>query len=236
MRLLAEALEAGRIQDPAKQQQYYEFIVRETRRLGDLVENVLGLARIDQGSVRYEMEPTDLIRLVGETTNGFQPIASCRNIKVEWFVNGLEPSSAGSRNTAFVILADGRALQQALLNLLDNALKHSPPGSTIRVDLTPHTPAQDVIPTASLNHRKTDAAGTVLTVTDHGTGIPPEDHQRIFQWFYRRGSELRRETPGVGLGLAIVSHIAGAHHGRVWVESETGRGATFRLWIPMGNV
>ena len=67
---------------------------------------------------------------------------------------------------------------------------------------------------------------------DHGEGIPPEDHERIFERFYRRGSELRRETKGVGIGLSIVKHIAEAHGGRVIVESTVGQGSRFALELP----
>jgi two-component system phosphate regulon sensor histidine kinase PhoR len=72
-----------------------------------------------------------------------------------------------------------------------------------------------------------------MSVRDAGPGIPAEDHQRIFERFYRRGSELRRETQGVGLGLAIVRHVVEGHGGRVWVESEPGRGAAFFVELPV---
>jgi len=67
----------------------------------------------------------------------------------------------------------------------------------------------------------------IISVTDHGPGIPREEHEKIFLRFYRRGSELRRETPGIGIGLSIVKHIVEAHGGRVWVESEPGNGSRF---------
>ena len=73
----------------------------------------------------------------------------------------------------------------------------------------------------------------MLSVTDHGPGIPPEEHERIFERFYRRGSELRRETQGVGIGLSIVKHIVEAHGGRVLVESEAGHGSRFALELPV---
>jgi signal transduction histidine kinase len=71
-------------------------------------------------------------------------------------------------------------------------------------------------------------------VADEGPGIPREDHERIFERFHRRGSELRRETQGIGLGLTIVRHAVEAHGGRVWVESELGQGATFVMEVPKG--
>jgi signal transduction histidine kinase len=74
-----------------------------------------------------------------------------------------------------------------------------------------------------------------LSVQDHGPGIQPEEHERIFERFYRSGSELRRETQGVGIGLSIVKHIVEAHGGRIRVESEVGKGSRFTIELPIGN-
>ena len=114
---------------------------------------------------------------------------------------------------------DSSAIQQALVNLIDNALKHSPPQSTVTVALAfiPHT------------------SSLILSVADHGPGIPPDEHGKIFERFYRRGSELRRETPGVGIGLSIVKHIVEAHGGRVRVESDVGKGSRVLIELPLVN-
>src|SRR4029077_19242378 len=104
---------------------------------------------------------------------------------------------------------DGRSIQQALINLLDNAIKHSPNGQTVTVGL-------------ELSERPNHQS-LVLSVQDNGPGIPSQEHEKIFERFYRLGSELRRETQGVGIGLSIVKHIVDAHGGRVRVQSEVGR-------------
>jgi signal transduction histidine kinase len=133
---------------------------------------------------------------------------------------------------------DGRAIQQALVNLIDNALKHSPGGSTVTIglkfpepDAVPPVPGRSPV-TASLPPSRRSIQ---LWVEDHGRGIPPEEHERIFERFYRCGSELRRETQGVGIGLSIVKHIVEAHGGRVLVRSAVGEGSRFSMELPMRN-
>jgi len=132
---------------------------------------------------------------------------------------------------------DGRAIQQALVNLIDNALKHSPGGSTVTIGLK--FPESDAAPPGA-THAPADASppssvlrSIQLWVEDHGDGIPSEEHERIFERFYRCGSELRRETQGVGIGLSIVKHIVEAHGGRVLVRSAVGEGSRFTMELPM---
>ena len=209
LRLLAEGLAEGRVHEEPKRREYARFIVQETRRLGTLVENVLGLARVDAGRNRYEFAPINLSRLVRDSSQQLQLLAADRGVSLDYL--GPDPES-----NPVEVIADGAALQQALTNLIDNAIKHSPIGTSVTVTLTP------------------PASGSVaIQVQDQGPGIPPEDHERIFERFFRRGSELRRETQGVGLGLTLVREIATAHGGTIRVESQPGKGATFILSLPV---
>jgi two-component system phosphate regulon sensor histidine kinase PhoR len=107
-------------------------------------------------------------------------------------------------------------LEQALVNLIDNAVKFSPANSTVRVE------AQET------------GAEIVIRVMDQGDGIPPEHLDRIFERFYRVDAGRSRKVGGTGLGLAIVKHIAQAHRGRVTVSSTPGEGSTFSIMIPQG--
>jgi signal transduction histidine kinase len=211
VRLMAESLERGKISEPAKQQEYFRFISQECRRLSSLIENVLDFSRIDQGRKQYEFEPADLSALVHRTVQLMDPYAAERGVKL---------AILGSPASLPAVL-DAKAMQQALINLLDNAIKHSPNGATVRIGLDP----------ASAGSANSSIA---LWVEDDGEGIPPAEHERIFERFYRRGSELRRETQGVGIGLSIVKHIVTAHSGTVTVRSDVGRGSRFTIQLP-GN-
>src|SRR5205085_5230150 len=209
VRLMAEGLERGRIQDPVKQNEYFRFIVQECRRLSSMIENVLDFSRIEQGRKQYEAEPTDLCALVEQTAKLMAAPAAEKQIRLETTVTG-EPASPE---------VDGRAVQQALVNLLDNALKHSPSNSVIGIGLEFALPAAD-----AKSSSEPDGPAVRLWVEDRGEGIPAEEHARIFERFYRCGSELRRETQGVGIGLSIVKHIVEAHGGSITVQSAPGHG------------
>jgi signal transduction histidine kinase len=232
VRLLAESLERGKVAEPSKQNEYFRFIVQECRRLSSLIENVLDFARIEQGRKQYDFEPTDLNALVRQTVKLMEPVAAEKQVKLEAVlplaraVEGQSPI-ADSQSP----MLDGQAIQQALINLLDNAIKHSPEGETVSValEVASRAPASANSQFPILNSQFS------ISVTDHGPGIPTSEHERIFERFYRSGSELRRETQGVGIGLSIVKHIVEAHGGRVRVESDGGKGSRFTIELPLGG-
>jgi signal transduction histidine kinase len=211
VRLMAESLERGKVNEAPKQNEYFRFIVQECRRLSSLIENVLDFSRIEQGRKQYEVEPTDLAALTRETVKLMEPYAAEKGVELEFH------AKSEIRNPKSEIDLDGRAMQQALLNLMDNAIKHSPKGATVNVGF------------------EYDSHYARLWVEDHGPGIPAEEHEKIFERFYRLGSELRRETQGVGIGLSIVRHIVEAHGGNVTVRSSVGHGSRFTIELPAHN-
>ncbi len=217
VRLMAEGLERGSISDPAKQREYFRFITQECRRLSSMIENVLDFARIEQRRKQYEFEPTDLVALVQQTVTLMQPNAAERSVKLTLNIHG-----SGSSPEIPAVNVDGHAIQQALVNLIDNAIKHSPSGEEVVVGLE--------LPESSTPG---PAPQIRFSITDHGPGIPAAEHEKIFERFHRLGSELRRETPGVGIGLSIVKHIVEAHGGHVRVESEVGKGSRFTIELPV---
>jgi len=228
VRLLAESLEHGKVPEPGKQNQYFRFIGQECRRLSSLIENVLDFSRIEQGRKQYEFEPTDVAALTRQTVKLMEPYAEEKGVRLE--SSNLQPPTSNLE-----LEVDGRAIQQALVNLIDNAIKHSPKGETVMVELQPSAMPDagcrmpDGAPSDGIRNPESIVR---LSVEDHGPGIPPAEHEKIFERFYRRGSELRRETQGVGIGLSIVKHIVEAHGGRVAVRSDVGQGSRFTIELP----
>lgn len=202
IRLMADALRKGKLA-PAAAGEFHHLISRESARLSSLIENILDFARIDQGRREWKKEETDLAALARTTLSLMEPLAVEKQITLSTIL----PENA----TATV---DPGAIQQAIVNLLDNAIKFSAAGSTANLVVEPATDA------------------ILIRVTDHGTGIPASEHNRIFEKFHRLGGELRRETQGTGIGLTLVKAIAEAHRGSISVESEPGKGSTFTLTLP----
>ncbi len=203
--VLAERLEQGKA-DATQTAQYHHFIVRECRRLAALVTNVLDFSRIERGRKQYDLEPADLPGLTRETTALMRPAAEEKGLVLTEEIHDV-PEDLWP-------LVDAVAIRQALVNLLENAIKFTPSGGRVTVTFG-------------------EERGAVhLRVRDTGTGIPRSEHRRIFERFHRVDNGLTRETPGAGIGLSLVEHIVLSHGGTVRVDSEPGKGSTFTIQFP----
>jgi signal transduction histidine kinase len=202
---LAETFAQGRVADEAQRRQYYDLLLRETRRLRRLVEDLLDFGRMEGGVREYRSEPLDAAELVRSTVADFQEEVARQGSRVE-----LSGEAAGVR-----LRGDEEALRRALWNLLDNAVKYSPGSSTVWVDLSRH------------------GRELHLRVWDQGLGIAEEEQAQVFRKFVRGASSRVAGVKGTGIGLSMVDHIVRGHRGRVTVESGTGLGSTFTVVLPL---
>jgi signal transduction histidine kinase len=206
IRVFGEFLKLGRVRAPEKMREYGGYIETESRRLTQLINNILDFSRIESGQKSYHFEPTGLESVVAETLKTFGV-----RLEQSGFAIGLEtpPQSLP------LLELDADAIAQAFINLLDNAVKYSGEARAIDVRLA----EQD--------------GYVALAVSDHGIGIAREECAKVFEKFYRVSTGLVHDVKGSGLGLSIVKHIVEAHQGKVAVESEPGRGSTFTILLPV---
>jgi signal transduction histidine kinase len=205
IRMFAETLRLQRSKDPKVQEEYLDTIVKESERLSRLLNNVLDFSKIEQGKKVYRPEPTSLYEVIQATARTMEYPLSRQGYSLRVQTEDGLPE----------VWLDRDALEQALLNLLTNAMKYSGNSREIHLKLL----------------RKNGWA--LIQVTDFGIGIDPREHQRIFEKFYRAASPENERLPGTGLGLSLIAHFVKAHGGRVDVDSAPGRGSTFALYLPL---
>lgn len=206
MSAVCETLTLERARSPERQAKYLEIMRVGTARLTELVERILEFSRVDEGQRRYEMEPVDVGPLVRETVDAFKGGFSDEDVRI-----AIEEDGA-----SLVVVADPVALEQAVVNLLDNAVKYSERIKNITVRVF------------------RSASDAIIEVSDEGIGIAESDHARVFEKFYRAsGASIDRQ--GFGLGLAIVRELVSAHHGSIELDSRPGHGSTFRMRIPLAR-
>ena len=203
VRLFTETLRLGRTRNDEQKGWALENIDRETRRLSNLVENILHFSRAERGVQHIDREPADLGISVREAISSFRPLLPER------------------KGTILAEVPDGLvaeihedSIRQVVLNLLDNAARYGREGQTIRV-------------------RGSATASTVrIDVEDQGPGVEVEEREKIFEPFHRGSRALGTVVVGSGIGLAVVKQIVAAHEGRVWVEDVQGGGARFSFEVP----
>ena len=201
----AETLEDGALEDPEASRRFVRIIAGQADRLNSIIEDLLALSTLEQSgdSPLLQLEEADLCDVVAVALEVCGPKAEAKHIV-------LTEACPGS----LLARVSPPLLEQAVVNLIDNAVKYSAEGSTVEVDLA-----------------QTDDE-IVVGVTDQGQGVAREHLPRLFERFYRVDKARSRDLGGTGLGLAIVKHIAQIHGGRVSVDSVMGRGSTFRIHLP----
>ncbi len=200
VRMLAELLEEGRV-EPAEHAEVFEALARESRRLGETVDRLLGFSRMAAGRYVVDRRRGNVAAAVAASIAAFEE----RNPET--------PRIERDLDAAIEADIDAGQIQLAVDNLLANAKKYAPEGTPYAVRVA------------------RDGGGTLISVRDRGPGVARRDHKRIFAPFERADDRLSRATEGSGIGLSLVAHVARAHGGRAWVESAPGQGATFHLWI-----
>jgi len=205
VRTLAENLNEGWITDEEKRGEYFHLIARESERLSHLVENILDFSRIDARRKSYRMEVVPVTDVISKALDRFRLLVDGQGVKLSAQVSPDLPSAR----------MDPEAIEQALLNLLDNAVKYSTEDKFVEVSAD------------------TQAGQLIVKVSDRGCGIDKKDLQKIFEKFYRVESSDSKKVVGSGIGLTLVKEIIEAHGGRVEVESGVGKGSVFTLTIPI---
>jgi len=208
IRIFAETLGMGRLKDAQAKREYLDTIVNESHRLTRLLNNVLDFSKIEKGKRGYRKELISLSNIVNAAVQATQYPLTQHDFHLNVNMEDELPD----------LRVDRDAIEQAILNLLSNAMKYA--GASNRIDLRVQRRADYI----------------VIEVSDQGIGIDPAQQKRIFEKFYRVPSAHNQRIPGTGLGLALVLHIVQAHDGQVEVRSALGQGSTFSIHLPVGPV
>ncbi|MCX6568859.1 MAG: ATP-binding protein [Candidatus Aminicenantes bacterium] len=204
---ISRLLQSGKVGDEARRERLLELMAGECGRLGRFLHNVLDFGRIEQDAKRYEFRETDIKPLVGEVAEIARSAAGEElDLEIE------------TPEGPVWVEADADAVRQALLNLMDNAIKYSAGRKRVAVRLAEN------------------AGHAEVSVSDQGIGIPAEDREKIFEAFFRSPAAVRHNPKGVGLGLKIVKHIMDAHGGTIDLRSKPGKGTKFTLIFPKRRI
>jgi signal transduction histidine kinase len=202
LQVLAEAVDDD-VVDEATRQRYLAQMSIQIRSLGSLVDDLFELSRLEAGDVEWSMQQVKLDELVGETVEAMEPQAGAKGIAVLARVpTELAPARANPEK-----------VQRVLFNLMQNAIRHTPPDGSVTVAA------------------ESNGSNVEIEVSDSGSGVAAEDRERVFEAFYRGGEEAARTRSGAGLGLTICRAIVEAHGGRIWL-ADSPRGTRVRFSLP----
>lgn len=208
IRLFAEILELGRATSKEKEHQYHRIIHRESRRLTQLINNILDFSKIEAGRKQYQLATCNVGSIVEDVVSTYEYQITSSGFELTTQIDSQLPPAR----------VDADAIAQAVLNLLNNALKYSSDVKKIEV-------------------RVLSRDGQIaIEVADQGIGIPRSEHEKIFDKFYRVNNDLIHTARGTGLGLALVKHIVEAHRGNIVVDSTPEKGSRFTILLPWDAV
>ena len=198
-----------------KQEKFLFMAERNINRLTNILNDLLNLSRIESGKIELQLKNVELKSLIEFTVSSLRPQADVKSIQIE--VEGPEKLPT--------VYADWEKVEQILINLIGNAIKFTPDGGRILI-------------TSKLIPKDRDGGyvdKVAIFVKDTGVGIPPEHLESIFEKFHQVENSLHRSVSGTGLGLSITKGLVETHQGKIWVESEVGKGSTFAFTLPVSN-
>ena len=189
-----------------KQKRFVQHIHTDSLHLLELINDVLDISKIEADRLELRPETFDLTALVAESLASVRSLADAKSHKLETALN-----------VPTALEADRLRIKQVLVNLLSNAIKFTPEGGSIRLEA------------------RVQESFVVVSVTDTGVGIPPEEHESIFDKFHQVGATTKGVREGTGLGLAITKRLVEQHGGSIWVQSQPQQGSTFLFTLPLGT-
>jgi two-component system sensor histidine kinase SaeS len=204
MQVMVESINEGIVTDGETLQRYYRTLQAEINYLSRLIDDLFELSQLDFGLLQLQPESASISDLVSDTLEALRPQAEQRRLTLQGEVDGYIPE----------VLMDTSRMQRVLYNLVQNALRHTPPDGAVLIRAADHGEEVEI------------------SVADSGEGIDSDELSRIFERFYRGNRARTRDEAGSGLGLTIAKGIVELHGGRIWAQSSRGEGATFVFTLP----
>lgn len=226
LRVMTEALADGLVEEPATAARYLATMRSQIGHLSGLIDDLFELAQLDAGALKLDLQRVAPGDLVSDTLEGMQAQAAAKGVRLA--------GSVAPEITPIAIAP--QKIGRVLYNLVGNAIRHTPSGGEVTINISSEFSALSSELTLSPTQHSTlnTQHSIVVEVADTGEGIAPEDLPHVFEQFYRGEKSRSRATGGAGLGLAIARGIVEAHGGRIWAESALGRGTRVRFTLPAG--